>query len=301
MFTYSAYGLFFKSQLYLPGFRTADGCGEEVNIFRRKKDSAPTLLCKQEITAKSIEGGVSFEVPFRDLRYEILKGREISVYSPWEQPSEYEYLPLYGFAIASVLHQQKYLVLHASAVEIGQKAIIVLGGKTHGKSTLVAGLVRRGHRLISDDVVACCLHQNQFIVLPGSPCIKLWPSAMEALGLSPEDHPKLFLETEKRNFCVANRFCPVNRSIGGAFLINYSEKHELVQLKSTEKLFYVLDNVYLNRFQNTLSFNERADAFTACAKFIRNINVIKLDRPPSLKMIDITCNLIEDYMRRTKG
>lgn len=49
-------------------------------------------------------------------------------------------------------HVNQYLILHAGVIEKGGKAVIMAGPPGSGKSTLCAGLVARGWRLLSDEL-----------------------------------------------------------------------------------------------------------------------------------------------------
>jgi HprK-related kinase A len=55
-----------------------------------------------------------------------------------------------NYAIAAQAHQ--YLVVHAAAIERGGRVAIMPGAPGAGKSTLTAALVRRGWRLLSDEL-----------------------------------------------------------------------------------------------------------------------------------------------------
>ena len=63
------------------------------------------------------------------------------------------------------------LPLHAAAVEIDGQAVILAGPRGSGKSTLAAGLIRAGHRLLSEDVVG--LRPGTHEILPGPAMIRL--------------------------------------------------------------------------------------------------------------------------------
>jgi HprK-related kinase A len=55
-----------------------------------------------------------------------------------------------NYAIAAQAHQ--YLVVHAAAIEMNGRVAILPGAPGAGKSTLTAALVRRGWRLLSDEL-----------------------------------------------------------------------------------------------------------------------------------------------------
>ena len=55
-----------------------------------------------------------------------------------------------NYAIAGLAHQ--YLIVHAAAIEKNGRVVVLPGAPGSGKSTLTAGLVHRGWRLLSDEL-----------------------------------------------------------------------------------------------------------------------------------------------------
>ena len=63
--------------------------------------------------------------------------------------------------------------LHAAAVETPVGVVAVVGPSGAGKSTLVAELVRRGHRLVSDDVLVFGRAADRLVAFPGGAHLSL--------------------------------------------------------------------------------------------------------------------------------
>jgi hypothetical protein len=83
-------------------------------------------------------------------------------------------LYLLGPALGVLLQQRGLLVLHASAVAIGERVVAFVGESGWGKSTTAAALERRGHTVVADDV--CALHlrgSEDPLVFPAIPRLKL--------------------------------------------------------------------------------------------------------------------------------
>ena len=64
------------------------------------------------------------------------------------------------------------LALHGAALELNGRALVVLGDSGVGKSSTVAEALRRGARLLADDMVLIDL--SRLAVLPGAPTLRLW-------------------------------------------------------------------------------------------------------------------------------
>ncbi|MGJ4953891.1 hypothetical protein [Bradyrhizobium sp. HKCCYLS20291] len=97
---------------------------------------------------------------------------------------------LFGTMLGLLIHQRGLFPLHASAVQIGNKAIAMAGMSGAGKSTFAAALTRRGHKLLCDDV---CVIDSQAapapLVRPAFPRVKLWKDALDAMGIAAADLP----------------------------------------------------------------------------------------------------------------
>jgi hypothetical protein len=90
---------------------------------------------------------------------------------------------LYGSAWSALLHQRGALALHAAAVETTRGAALIAGESGSGKSTLLAALLRRGFRMMADDLVSVTLDREQVpLAHPGFSGIKLWADAAAKLG-----------------------------------------------------------------------------------------------------------------------
>lgn len=93
--------------------------------------------------------------------------------------------PLLGIVISVALERLGLFCLHGGCVNVDGGAVIVLGDKGAGKSTTVSSLLRAGHRLLTDDLVAldCGDYSGAAEVKCGFPAVKLWPDSADALAV----------------------------------------------------------------------------------------------------------------------
>jgi hypothetical protein len=104
---------------------------------------------------------------------------------------------------STLCHQAGMYSLHASSVRAGDGVAAFLGDSGAGKSTLAASLAQRGYPVVSDDI--CLLDPKprdlnlpgDSLVVPVAPSLKLWRSALEALGQSPESLSRVFSTDDK--------------------------------------------------------------------------------------------------------
>lgn len=93
----------------------------------------------------------------------------------WQRVLLSRVLPIVAVAIG---HE----ALHAAAVQTPVGVVAVAGASGAGKSTLAAELVRRGHRLVGDDVLVVGHGPDGVVAFPGGAHLSLAPGEESALG-----------------------------------------------------------------------------------------------------------------------
>lgn len=90
---------------------------------------------------------------------------------------------LLGPVMATIMHLRGNLVLHGSALEVENGAVVFLGDKGAGKSTMAGAMTAAGHGLITDDVIAVRANESgRSAVVRAYPTIKLSDAALDSFG-----------------------------------------------------------------------------------------------------------------------
>ena len=170
---YSAFGVCLESELSFPELPpTTDPPDVHVRFAR----VAPHLEQPRAT-------GVLFEAaPGRFLlsikgiaRYEVRDGREVLV----DRSANAIDSDVRGFLLSSafgaLLHQRGTLPLHASAVATPAGAVLFAGHSGLGKSTVLGEFVRRGYRMVSDDITGLTIDAADApVVHAGVPQMRMW-------------------------------------------------------------------------------------------------------------------------------
>ena len=149
MYVYTVYGLSVASDIALPELlaepRGADSSEVDesaVHIRVDPVDFSGLSASDSETVAWARPDDVC--VRYQGLAaYRVTNGRSIQVHMAEEADEGLVRLFLLGPALAVLLHQRKWLVLHASGVCINGQAAVFVGNKGQGKSTLAATLLAR--------------------------------------------------------------------------------------------------------------------------------------------------------------
>ncbi len=84
----------------------------------------------------------------------------------------------------TVLHRLGALSFHAAALSFDGRAILLMGHKGAGKSTLAGALVSSGWKMIADDLVRLEVRDGEWCTTRGRSRLKLWPDSLSATGHS---------------------------------------------------------------------------------------------------------------------
>lgn len=310
MYCYKAYGLLIQSELCLPELMSASFKIPDVCIYLAAQDE---FLCAdaggaQDDKARAIritQDSVSAFWPGVG-EFTVRRGEEIVVTPAEGVDHAILRLPLLSAVLAILLHQRGFMVLHASAVEVGNKAVAFLGPKGRGKSSIAATLYARGHRIVTDDVLAVHIRDGKANVLPAFPHVKLWRGVAAAV-LDEAQHREIspLYEGIDKGFCL----------VGDRFVEDPIELHQIYVLADEEPPVTdtpIADTVVLSplEIQQTLvelirysylgalsaEFIERwqAEHFQQCANLVGLITGFYLRRSPHLTSLLPTASAIEE-------
>lgn len=109
---------------------------------------------------------------------------------------------LTGPILGGLLRLRGMLSLHASVVQLGERAVLLVGERGSGKSTIAAALAERGHAILSDDVAAVTRRDGHWIVHAGYPRLRLRPDVFGAGG--PADAGPVMTGQDKRYVALSS-------------------------------------------------------------------------------------------------
>ena len=118
-------------------------------------------------------------------RFLLTGGRDIVFELEDDAPPEDAAIFIIGTVFGILLHQRGQVVLHASAVQVGGKAVLFCGASGAGKSTMAAALGQKGYGLLTDDVCAIGADgAGALVAHSDGRNLKLWAQAIRGLHLA---------------------------------------------------------------------------------------------------------------------
>ena len=219
-------------------------------------------------------------------------GREI-VYEPQPPTEVAELRPfLLGIVMGILLIQRGFSVLHGSTVAINNCGVTFVGYKGAGKSTTVAGLVQRGGLLVADDVTAITERNDQYVLQPASPQIRLWPDSVQQLGYQVTTLSRVHPTFLKRNWPptleqTEQQVVPLRR----IYVLEDGDEPAIVPLDAENTFIELMRHMYLSRWPRVAK-QQQAQFFQAAA-LSNQVPVFKLRRPKNFDALPHVLDLLE--------
>jgi hypothetical protein len=231
--------------------------------------------------------------------FAIRDGREVIVDPLPDADPDWVRLFLLGAAMGVALHQRGLAVLHASAVSVEGSAVAFVAFKSWGKSTTAAAMEARGHRLLTDDVLALQLagRGRSPLAWPSFPQMKLSPDAVEALGEDPNALGQILPGYEKLRRLPLGAFTGDAVPLRCLYVLEPGDEPSINPLSKVNAVLELLCHSYIRRFGPDVAGPEESATFQRCAEIADQVPVFSFRRPRQVERIDAFARQLEDHMR----
>ena len=136
-------------------------------------DSRSTSAGRPAVYFWRVDGG--FVLRFEDVSSFTVRPDRIQCRARRATDDSLVELQFLGLVLALWLEERGRTVLHASAIESRGRITAFLGGRGAGKTSLAAAFTRRGHRLLTEDVLALEVLESVVTAHAGYPVMRMWP------------------------------------------------------------------------------------------------------------------------------
>jgi hypothetical protein len=293
---YRAYGLHIASELAIPELlpdMCADG-GAEVEI---RLGEVPERLASpvQESTGhQSGPEGMLLTIP-QVARYFVSDGRHVVV-SPDPAASDHDVrVFLLGTCFGALLHQRGALVLHASGIATGRGAVLFAGHSGAGKSTLLAEMLRRGYRMMVDDVCAILpADDGGLVVQPSYPRTRLWADSAAHLDVDTTGLQRTRSHLNKYERQVPQAFHDAPQPPHRIYHLTPAPEGIDVPVLTPVPPLAVVPLLVADTYRKVFldSFGVRRRHFEIAGRVARTVHVVHLTRPRASFRLDELADLV---------
>lgn len=294
--TYRIFGLNIASVIPLPARPVLHLQPEIVPDVTIEYGETPTTLADPRFKGIRFQAGSEGFLLKVDgiARYHVRNGRRITITPEDGSGGDDVLVFLMGSAMGALLHQRNVLVLHAAAVSVNGGIVIFTGPSGIGKSTLAAGLHRRGYHFLADDMCAIKAVDGHPAVIPGFTQLKLWADCLTKLNTDENT-----LKSVRQGKGLKKYFLPIEgipdtplplKSVFALETTN-TDRLEITELKGGEKIDPIIDNTYRLRFLEGLG--GKIEHFKQCAVVAAKTAVYRTVRPNKGFLLNDLMDLVE--------
>lgn len=302
---FHAYGLDFLSAIPIPEMRVAEHgstAGDQDADVTIEVGAVPDHL------PDPINVGIVYESSATELlvripdvgRYWIQDGQRI-VIEPSPEATDHEVrVFLLGTCIGALLHQRGFFVLHASGIGTPDGAVLFTGVSGAGKSTLLAELLRRGYRMMVDDVCAITVGADGHPqVIPSYPRTRLWGETAAKLAIETAGLTRTRPTMDKYERQLPDQFWDEVAPLRRVYHLAGSNGDELslTPLGRIESFQAIRSNTYRDALVD--GFALRREHFELASAVARAADVVRVVRPvDSFRLVELAELILEDLASR---
>jgi hypothetical protein len=229
----------------------------------------------------------------------IKDGKEIFI-SP-SQNCQLDKLKLFllGTCFGALLIQRGILPLHGSAIEVNGKVYAIVGNSGAGKSTLASAFIKRGYKLLSDDVIPVVINNNNDpVVNPSYPQQKLWNTSLQDFGMVAASFNPIIERENKYAVPIHSNFTQEVRPLAGIFELTTTQESRILmqRFEGIERFKVLFDHTYRNFLIELLNLMNWH--FVYSAKIIQSTKIYSLMRPEvgftAFEMVDVILNNLHE-------
>lgn len=301
MYYYKCYGMVLSSEIELP----------ELNGVSVDKNEKPDISIKygkvDEDLPYTQKYGVCYQLGPEALlldiestaRYLSSYGKYITI-EPYENAEEDAIRSfLLDAPISGIMHQRGLLPIYGGAVEKGGNAFLICGISGTGKSTIIYELIKRGYKILSDDISVLMNEHIGLSVLPGYPSLRLPLDVLKRVEMNIDNIPQIRKGILQRRITIPKEnFLPDKLPLKKFYVVSTWNKNEvkMFQLEENYTKFNLLHDSMHRQYLSGMGSGFSLVKITA--KLMRDIPAAQLTHTRMPKEINETVDLIEEDMNK---
>lgn len=234
-------------------------------------------------------------------RFLVQNGNEIIIDKKDESTPNDKIKPyVISHAMAFILYMKNIITLHGATVGDEESAITVIGNSGSGKSTISTGLLKRGYKLIADDVSAIKLEDGVPYVQIAVPHQKFCRDTALKEGYKLEEIECINEVRDKYRVRLgSDKMCSGARKLKGIFEIIPNRKDNTFKIEQAEGL-ELLKLISSNMFSQYLFNNNSGlsvEMFQATLQIAKEVPIYRIYRPLDQDTVEQILDFITEKVK----
>ena len=203
---------------------------------------------------------------------------------------------LMGSCMGAIFHQRNLLPIHGSCVTDGKKSIIISGDSGAGKSTLASEFLKRGWKLVTDDVSLVKDITGIPIVQSSYPSQKLWKDSMTTYKTDDREYQTLYQMKDREKFGVSVKSSFYRGSIPLTLFVQLYASDEVTSVTPITG-FDCIDRLVHNTYRDYfISQNRRNRYFQDCVNLSQKIKMVQAIREKNVPTQELLYDTITSFL-----
>jgi hypothetical protein len=196
-----------------------------------------------------------------------------------------------GSCMGALLMQRDMLLLHGNALQVGDHCVSFVGHSGAGKSTLSGAFLKRGYRILADDI---CAIDHQLNVLPSFPQIKLWHDSADKLNIHMASLRRIRPQDNKFAVPLAAQFCDDKLPLKCIYVLTPHDDNDIqfLSVDGIQKFTPLQQHTY--RYAYLKGLEKQRHCMMRYADLARHIHVVEVRRPRARFALEDLVLCIED-------
>ena len=302
-YRYLAYGLQVQSNFEIPALLPLpEGAGLDParTVTFTLDETTPAdfdQFCEKADVYADLDGPEAILFDRRVALYRLKDGKEVSIQTSPTQNLRQVRLYILGTILTVLLYQRGMLVLHGSAVRIGDRAVGVIAPSGTGKSSTAAALYDKGYELLSDDAIALEFRDGQYYVHPGYPRLKISNEVATQLDCGEEFLVERHPECSEVSFDATHQFVEAPLPLQQIYVLRAGDALDVEPLSQRDAVFAVMTNslptMWLQH-HNPAQFKQATD-------FVKQVPFFALTRSQDLNDMPKMMDMVQAHVRTEVG
>ena len=287
---YKAFGLTIASELPIPQLPIAEDETADVRIVRADLSALTSEDVKSVFTHTVIQPTTT------DTFFRITGGDIIEADVAENDTEDFVAMYLMGSCMGAILVQRGFMLLHGSCITDGKRSILITGDSGAGKSTLAAEFLKRGWKLLTDDVTCVFDRDGVPMVQSSYPSQKLWQDALDHYEKSSDDIHSLYFSEDREKFGIDvsesffDGICPLSMVVR---LLPANYETHLTPMEGMAKVDQLMRNTYRMYLIEKRHLQRH---FQRCVSLAGMLPMALAVRENGKQCADTICDLIINYL-----
>jgi hypothetical protein len=258
--------------------------------------------------AVRLSGGDYYQITYFDGTRFVINRTATEVWVTWPPTLTVRDVPSYllGPVIGRILRLRGITCLHASAIDVGGRAVLFVGPKGAGKSTLAAAFAIRRVPVLADDTVSLRESDLGWSAVPGYPRLRLWPESAHSLvqsageaGFLPPGESGSARRYHLDLMAPRFGFRPEPRPLGAVYLLQRGNATDdnmpsVAGVRPAEGVVSLVDHSF---GKDLLDRELRGREFEVLSRVVTQVPIRRLTRSTDLTHLPEFCEFVLDDLR----